>query len=44
LHKLVDCIDLKVDEGVPVRELSNIDSTTDDTAETEDEQVQESDG
>jgi hypothetical protein len=44
LHKLVDCIDLKVDEGVPVREVSNIESTTEDTAETEDEQVQESDG
>jgi FtsZ-interacting cell division protein YlmF len=44
LHKLVDCIDLKVDEGVPVREVSNIESTTEDTAETEDEQVQESYG
>jgi hypothetical protein len=36
-HKLVDCIDLKVYEGVPVREVSNIESTTKDTAETEDE-------
>ena len=44
MHKLVDCIDLKADEGVPVREVSNIESTTEDTAETEDEQVQESDG
>jgi hypothetical protein len=43
-HKLVDCIDFKVDEGVLVRELSNIESTTEETAKTEDEQVQESDG
>jgi DNA-binding transcriptional MerR regulator len=42
LYKLVDCIDLKVDEGVPVREVRNIESTTEDTAEAEDEQVQES--
>jgi hypothetical protein len=42
LSKLVDCIDLKVDEGVPVREVSNIESTTEDTAEAEDEHVQES--
>jgi hypothetical protein len=28
LHKLVDCIDLKVDEGVPVREVSSIESAT----------------
>jgi hypothetical protein len=44
LHKLVDCIDLKVDEGVPVREVSNIESTTEDIVENEDEHVQESDG
>jgi hypothetical protein len=43
LHKLVDCIDLKVDEGVLVREVRNIEYTTKDTTETEDEQVQESD-
>jgi hypothetical protein len=24
LHKLVDCIDIKVDEGVPIREVRNI--------------------
>jgi transposase InsO family protein len=42
LHKLVDCIDIKVDEGVPVREVSNIESTTEDIVEVEDEQVQES--
>jgi DNA-binding transcriptional MerR regulator len=44
LHKLVDCIDLKVDEGVPVREVRNIESSTEDTAEAKDEQVQESEG
>jgi hypothetical protein len=38
------CIDLKVGEGVPVREVSNIESTTEDTTETKDEQVQESYG
>jgi hypothetical protein len=37
LHKLVDCIDLKVDEGVPVREVINTESATEDTAEAEDE-------
>jgi hypothetical protein len=36
LHKLVDCIDLKVDEGVPVREVINIESTTQDMAKMED--------
>ena len=30
----------KVDEGVPVREVSNFDYSTEDTAEVEDEQVQ----
>jgi hypothetical protein len=44
LYNLVDCMDLKVDEGVPVREVSNIESSTEDTAEAEDEQVQESEG
>jgi hypothetical protein len=42
LHKLVDCIDIKVDEGVPVREVRNIDSPIEDIVEVEDEQVQES--
>jgi hypothetical protein len=37
LYKLVDCIDLKVDEGVPVREVRNIEFATEDTAEAEDE-------
>jgi hypothetical protein len=35
LHKLVDFIDLKVDEGVLVREVRNIESTTEETIETE---------
>jgi transposase InsO family protein len=39
LHKLVDCIDLKVDEGVPVREVRNIESNTEDTTDIEYEQV-----
>ena len=43
LCKLVDCIDLKVDEGVPKREVRNIDPTIEDIAETKDEQVQDVD-
>jgi hypothetical protein len=42
LCKLVDCIDLKVDERVPVREVSNTESATEDIAKVEDEQVKES--
>jgi hypothetical protein len=42
LYILVDCIDLKVDEGVPAREVSNIESATEETIEVEYEQVQES--
>jgi hypothetical protein len=42
LYKLVNFIDLKVDEGVPVREVSNIESIIDNITEDEDEQVQES--
>jgi hypothetical protein len=34
---LVDCIDTKVDEGIPVREVNNIESTTEDIVEVEDE-------
>jgi hypothetical protein len=44
LCKLVDCIDLKVDEGVPLGEVRNIESATEDTTEDEDEHVQESEG
>jgi hypothetical protein len=42
LHKMVDCIDVKVDEGIPAREVYNNESSTEDTAEDEYEQVQES--
>jgi hypothetical protein len=35
LYKLVDFIDLKVDEGIPVREVSNIESTAEDRAKDE---------
>jgi FtsZ-interacting cell division protein YlmF len=41
---LVDCIDIKVDEGVPKREVSHIESAIEETTEAKDEQVQESDG
>jgi hypothetical protein len=40
LHKLVDCIDVKVDEELPVRNISSDKSRTEDTVEDEDEQVQ----
>jgi hypothetical protein len=39
---LVDCIEIKVDEGIPIREVRNIESTTNDIDEVEYEQVQES--
>jgi hypothetical protein len=42
LHKLVDCIDIKVDEEIPVRDVSSFESTIEDIVEVEDEQVQES--
>jgi hypothetical protein len=35
LHKMVDCIDIKVDEGILVREMRNIESTTKDIVEFE---------
>jgi hypothetical protein len=40
LHKLVDCIDIKVDEEIPVRNISSDEPRTKDTVEDEDEQVQ----
>jgi hypothetical protein len=40
LHKLVDCIDIKVDEEIPVRTVSSDEPRTEDTVEDEDEQVQ----
>jgi hypothetical protein len=42
LHKMVECIDVKVDEGIPAREVYNNESYKKDTAKAEDEQVQES--
>jgi hypothetical protein len=38
---MVDRIDVKVDEGIPTREVYNNESSTKDTAKAEDEQVQE---
>jgi hypothetical protein len=32
---LVDCIDIRVDEGIPVREVNNTESTTEDIDEVE---------
>jgi hypothetical protein len=40
LHKLVDCIDIKVDEEIPVRNVSNVEPRIEDIVEDEDEQVQ----
>jgi hypothetical protein len=42
LHKMVDCIDVKVDEGIPTREMYSNESSTEDTTKVEDEHVQES--
>jgi hypothetical protein len=42
LHKMVDCIDVKIDEGILAREVYSNESSTKDTAKDEDEQVQES--
>jgi hypothetical protein len=39
---LVDCIDIKVDEEIPVRYVSNVEATRRDIVKVEDEQVQES--
>jgi hypothetical protein len=42
LHKMVHCIDVKVDEGILAREVYKNESSTEDTDKDEDEQVQES--
>jgi hypothetical protein len=42
LHKMVDCIDVKVNEGIPTREMYSNESSREDMVEAEDEQVQES--
>jgi hypothetical protein len=40
LHKLVDCVDVKVDEEIPVRNISSDEPRIEDIVEDEDEQVQ----
>jgi FtsZ-interacting cell division protein YlmF len=40
LHKLVDCIDIKVDEEILVRDVSSVESNIKDIVEVEDEHVQ----
>jgi hypothetical protein len=40
LHKLVDCIDIKFDEEILVRNVSSVEPSTEDIVEDEDEQVQ----
>ena len=44
LHKLVDCIDIDIDEGIPVKDIqiSSVEPATEDTIELKEEQVQES--
>jgi hypothetical protein len=37
MHKLVDCIDIKFDEEILVREVRSVESTTKDIIEDEDE-------
>ena len=39
---MVDCIDVKVDEGILAREVYRNESSIEETARAEDEQVQES--
>jgi hypothetical protein len=39
---MVDCIDVKFDEGILAREMYSNESSTEDTTKVEDEQVQES--
>jgi hypothetical protein len=39
---MVDCIDVKIDEGIPAREVYSNESSIEDTTKYEDEQVQES--
>src|ERR1700678_4221290 len=41
LHRMVDSIDVKIDEGIPAREVYSNESYTEDIAKVEDEQVQE---
>jgi hypothetical protein len=39
---MVDCIDVKVDEGIPAREMYRNESYTEGTVEADDKHVQES--
>jgi hypothetical protein len=36
---LVDCIDIKVDEEIPIENVSSVEPSTEDIIENEDEQV-----
>jgi hypothetical protein len=38
---MVDCIDIKFDEGIPTREVYSNESSIEDTTKSKDEQVQE---
>ena len=44
LHKLVDCIDINIDEGIPIKyiQINNVEADTEDTVEDKEEKVQES--
>ena len=44
LHKMVENIDIKIDEGIPIKDIkiSSVESNTEHTAEEEEEQIQES--
>ena len=44
MHKLVDCIDIKINEGIPIKyiQISSVEPNTEDTVEVEEEQVSES--
>ena len=43
LHKLVDCIDIKIDEGIPIKhiQISSVEPNIEDTIEVKEEQTQE---
>ena len=43
LHKLVDCIDIKIDEGIPVKDIqiSSVEPNIENIVEVKEEQVQE---
>ena len=43
LHKLDDCIDIKIDEGIPIKytQIRKVEPSTEDTVEDKEEQVQE---